>query len=151
VDGVEALLGTVKISAAGGWAQVMFNALITGADNTSILGIPFGTTVIPLLPNVRYGFHVEGNTRYQRGTTTDPVQVSDHILSVMVADNASYNAPPPTLPNNPRRFAGAVSYPSCHSSMMPMMLAQPKSSSHQGILSLEFTLLLLALGSSEPM
>jgi hypothetical protein len=110
VGGVESAPGVVDISATGGWTQVVIGATITGADNTTIIPIPFGSTVLPLLPSVKYGFHIEGNTRYQTGVTTDPLQVSDNILSVIVADSASYGGPLPTPPNNPRRFTGAVSY-----------------------------------------
>jgi hypothetical protein len=108
--GVQHSPGLIDISTANGWSQVIIGATITGADNTTIISIPMGTTVIPLNPNVRYGFHIEGNTRYQTGLVTDPLFVTDGVLSIHVQDAASYGGPPPIPPNNPRRFTGGVTY-----------------------------------------
>ncbi len=108
--GVQHIPGQINISTANGWAQVITGAVITGADNTTLIPINFGTTVIPVQANTRIGFHIEGNTRYQTGVAADPSFLTDGILSVIVADSASYGGPPPTPPNNPRRFTGAVTY-----------------------------------------
>ena len=110
IGGVEHQPGQINISTVNGWWQVITSASISGADNTSLIPINFNTTVIPVQANVRMGFYIEGNTRYQTGYPYDQTLFSDGIVSVIVADNASYGGSKPIPPYNPRRFTGGVTY-----------------------------------------
>lgn len=60
VGGVEHAPGQVDISVANGWSQEVIGASISGADNSSLIPVDFGTHTIQLQPNVRYAFISRG-------------------------------------------------------------------------------------------
>ena len=108
--GVQHSPGQLHISPANGWTQVVAGAIITGADNSTLRPINFGTSVISVEANTRIGFYIEGNTRFHSGTTSVPAFLTDGILSVIINDSASYGGAPPVPASNPRRFTGGVTY-----------------------------------------
>lgn len=109
IGGVSAS-GSPSITTANGWTQVITAGAVTGANNTSLAAIAFGSTKISIPANTPVGFFIDGNTRYQTGTAADVVTHTDGTLTVNVADSVAYggNIPSPTF--NPRRFVGSVTY-----------------------------------------
>jgi len=102
--------GAPNVSTAGGWTQVITGAAISGANNTALVAIPFGSTKIQVPANTPIGIHIVGNTRYMTGTAANTVTYTDGTFTVNVSDSVAYggNAPSPTF--NPRRFVGSVTY-----------------------------------------
>ncbi|PTM04935.1 MAG: hypothetical protein DA405_05640 [Bacteroidetes bacterium] len=102
--------GPPTISVANGWQEVIVNAPLTGANNTSLVAIPFGANVINIPANTPVGIHIAGNTRYQTGTAADVVTYTDGTFTVSTADSVSYGGGLPNPTFNPRRFVGSVTY-----------------------------------------
>lgn len=102
--------GPPNVSTANGWVEVISGATLTGADNTSLIAIPFGGNSISIPPNTQVGIHIEGNTRYQTGTSADQVIFTDGTFTVNVSDSVAYGGPLPSPGFNPRRFVGSVTY-----------------------------------------
>jgi len=107
IGGVD---GPPTISTANGWQEIIVNASLTGANNTSLVAIPFGGTVINIPANTPVGIHIAGNTRYQTGTSADVVTHTDGTFTVSTADSVSYGGGLPNPTFNPRRFVGSVTY-----------------------------------------
>jgi hypothetical protein len=107
---VGGVSGPPSITVANGWQEIIVNATITGANNTSLVVIPFGGTVINIPANTPVGIHIAGNTRYQTGTAADLVTHTDGTFTVSTADSVSYGGGLPNPTFNPRRFVGSVTY-----------------------------------------
>ncbi|MDZ7845842.1 MAG: fibronectin type III domain-containing protein [Owenweeksia sp.] len=95
---------------ANGWLQVITNGSVTGANNTALVALNFGSSQISIPANTRMGFFIDGDTRYQTGTSSDQTTYTDGTLSVIVDDDAAYGGGIPTPTFNPRRFLGSVIY-----------------------------------------
>lgn len=102
--------GPPNISTANGWVEVIVGATLTGADNTSLIPIPFGGNSISIPANTPVGIHIAGNTRYQTGTSADQVIYTDGTFTVNVSDSVAYGGGLPSPTFNPRRFLGSVTY-----------------------------------------
>lgn len=50
--------GPPNITTANGWVEVISGATITGANNTALVAIPFGTNVINIPANTPVGIHI---------------------------------------------------------------------------------------------
>lgn len=99
-----------NITTANGWVEVIQGATITGANNTALVAIPFGSNVINIPANTPVGIHIAGQTRYQTGTAADQVVFSDGTFTVNVSDSVAYGGGLPSPTFNPRRFLGSVTY-----------------------------------------
>lgn len=99
-----------NITTANGWQQVISGAVLSGANNTSLITIPFSGTKISIPANTPVGIHIAGNTRYQTGTSSDQVIYSDNTFTVDVSDSVAHGGGAPSPGFNPRRFLGSVTY-----------------------------------------